>query len=195
MAPDVRSSSRSDEVTSKTALLDAAIRLMADRPPSTVTGRELAEEAGVNYGLVHYYFESGAALVQEARRHHVAWLVEDLMDGGSRPVPLGRAMSDPEIFGFAAHVAMEGGFIGDARRPVLDVLDRLAFEADPDGDPVHRRAAVAAIAILQLGWPIFVEHNADGVGLDMEVDGDLIRERFFVALRSLYASIGLEAEE
>ena len=42
-----------DEPSSRTALLDAAIRLMSDRAPSTVTGRELAEEAGVNYGVVH----------------------------------------------------------------------------------------------------------------------------------------------
>src|SRR3954465_15607142 len=38
------------------ALLDAAKRLLPERAPSTVSGRELAAEAGVNYGLVHHYF-------------------------------------------------------------------------------------------------------------------------------------------
>ncbi len=40
------------------ALLDAAERLLVDLGYSGVTTRRLAEEAGVNHGLVHYYFGS-----------------------------------------------------------------------------------------------------------------------------------------
>jgi AcrR family transcriptional regulator len=40
------------------ALLDAAERLLVDVGYSGVTTRRLAEEAGVNHGLVHYYFGS-----------------------------------------------------------------------------------------------------------------------------------------
>jgi AcrR family transcriptional regulator len=40
------------------ALLDAAERLLVDIGYSGITTRRLAEEAGVNHGLVHYYFGS-----------------------------------------------------------------------------------------------------------------------------------------
>ncbi len=183
-----------EEWSSRTAMLDAAIRLMSERAPSTITGRELAEEAGVNYGLVHYYFESPADLLGAARRRHGSRLVADSMAGSIRPIPLDRAVSDREIFGFAAHVALEGGYDDDVSRPVFDAMLRLAAEADPGGDPVHHRATVAAIVLLQLGWPVFVEHNARALGLDPEADGELIRERFFTVLESLYRSIGVEVD-
>jgi AcrR family transcriptional regulator len=40
------------------ALLDAAERLLVDAGYPSITTRRLAEEAGVNHGLVHYYFGS-----------------------------------------------------------------------------------------------------------------------------------------
>jgi AcrR family transcriptional regulator len=40
------------------ALLDAAERLLVDVGYSGITTRKLAEAAGVNHGLVHYYFGS-----------------------------------------------------------------------------------------------------------------------------------------
>ena len=56
--------------SSRDALLEAAVNLMSRRSPSTISGRDLATEAGVNYGLVHYYFESARDLMSEARRLH-----------------------------------------------------------------------------------------------------------------------------
>jgi len=40
------------------ALLDAAERVLVDAGYAAITTRRLAEEAGVNHGLVHYYFGS-----------------------------------------------------------------------------------------------------------------------------------------
>ncbi len=40
------------------SLLDAAERLLVDAGSAGITTRRLAEEAGVNHGLVHYYFGS-----------------------------------------------------------------------------------------------------------------------------------------
>ena len=40
------------------ALLDAAESLLVERGYAFVTTRRLAERAGVNHGLVHYYFGS-----------------------------------------------------------------------------------------------------------------------------------------
>jgi AcrR family transcriptional regulator len=48
------------------ALLDAAERLLVDVGYAGITTRRLAEEAGVNNGLVHYYFGSNEALLVRA---------------------------------------------------------------------------------------------------------------------------------
>ncbi|HUK68258.1 MAG TPA: helix-turn-helix domain-containing protein [Streptosporangiaceae bacterium] len=45
------------------ALLDAAERLLAAVGYAGVTTRRLAEEAGINHGLVHYYFGSNEKLL------------------------------------------------------------------------------------------------------------------------------------
>jgi AcrR family transcriptional regulator len=44
--------------TAEEALLDAAERLLVDVGHAGITTRRLAEEAGLNHGLVHYYFGS-----------------------------------------------------------------------------------------------------------------------------------------
>jgi len=53
--PALKTTARS---ASEEALLDAAERLLVDVGYAGVTTRRLAEEAGVNHGLVHYYFGS-----------------------------------------------------------------------------------------------------------------------------------------
>jgi AcrR family transcriptional regulator len=48
------------------ALLDAAERLLVDVGYAGITTRRLAESAGVNHGLVHYYFGSNETLLVRA---------------------------------------------------------------------------------------------------------------------------------
>ena len=50
--------SRTPRSTAEEGLLDAAERLLVDVGYAGITTRRLAEEAGVNNGLVHYYFGS-----------------------------------------------------------------------------------------------------------------------------------------
>ncbi|MGH3129207.1 MAG: TetR/AcrR family transcriptional regulator [Gaiellaceae bacterium] len=50
----------------ETALLDAAERLLVEVGYAGITTRRLAEEAGVNHGLVHYYFGSNENLLVRA---------------------------------------------------------------------------------------------------------------------------------
>jgi TetR/AcrR family transcriptional regulator len=58
------------------ALLDAAERLLVDVGHAGITTRRLAEEAGVNHGLVHYYFGSNEALLVRALERFTDRLVE-----------------------------------------------------------------------------------------------------------------------
>jgi AcrR family transcriptional regulator len=53
-------------VTAETALLDAAERLLIEVGHAGITTRRLAESAGVNQGLVHYYFGSNENLLVRA---------------------------------------------------------------------------------------------------------------------------------
>jgi len=48
------------------ALLDAAEHLLVEIGYAAITTRKLAEAAGVNHGLVHYYFGSNEALLVQA---------------------------------------------------------------------------------------------------------------------------------
>jgi len=57
------------------ALLDAAERLLVEAGHAGITTRRLAEEAGVNHGLVHYYFGSNENLLVHALERFTERLV------------------------------------------------------------------------------------------------------------------------
>jgi AcrR family transcriptional regulator len=58
------------------ALLDAAERLLVDAGYSGITTRRLAEEAGLNHGLVHYYFGSIENLLVRTLERFTKRLIE-----------------------------------------------------------------------------------------------------------------------
>jgi AcrR family transcriptional regulator len=58
------------------ALMDAAERLLVDIGHAGITTRRLAEEAGVNHGLVHYYFGSNEHLLARTLERFTVRLVE-----------------------------------------------------------------------------------------------------------------------
>jgi TetR/AcrR family transcriptional regulator len=57
------------------ALLDAAERLLVEVGHAGITTRRLAEEAGVNHGLVHYYFGSIENLLVRVLERFTAELI------------------------------------------------------------------------------------------------------------------------
>src|SRR5687767_8537087 len=58
------------------ALLDAAERLLVDVGHAGITTRRVAEEAGVNHGLVHYYFGSNENLLVRALERFTGRLID-----------------------------------------------------------------------------------------------------------------------
>ena len=58
------------------ALLDAAERLLVEVGHAGITTRRLAEEAGVNHGLVHYYFGSIEILLVRALERFTERLID-----------------------------------------------------------------------------------------------------------------------
>ncbi len=69
--PNRRSSCESGvgESSTRARILDAAVELMAEVGIDRVRGRAVADRAGVNPALVHYYYGTMAALVVEAAQH------------------------------------------------------------------------------------------------------------------------------
>jgi AcrR family transcriptional regulator len=59
----------------RTALLDAAEELLIDVGYAGITTRKVAERAGVNHGLVHYYFGSIEELLFQAMERFTARLL------------------------------------------------------------------------------------------------------------------------
>jgi AcrR family transcriptional regulator len=58
------------------ALLDAAERLLVEVGHAGITTRRLAEAAGVNHGLVHYYFGSNENVLARALERFTERLIE-----------------------------------------------------------------------------------------------------------------------
>jgi AcrR family transcriptional regulator len=58
------------------ALLDAAERILVEAGYAGITTRRLAEEAGVNHGLVHYYFGSNENLLVRALERFTERLID-----------------------------------------------------------------------------------------------------------------------
>lgn len=66
----------SARTTAEEALLDAAEQLLVDVGHAGITTRRLAEEAGVNHGLVHYYFASNENLLVRALERFTGRMIE-----------------------------------------------------------------------------------------------------------------------
>jgi AcrR family transcriptional regulator len=62
--------------TATTALLDAAERLLIETGYAGLTTRRVAAEAGVNHGLVHYYFGSMEELLLQVLERFTARLID-----------------------------------------------------------------------------------------------------------------------
>jgi len=76
-------------ISTEEALLDAAEQLLVDVGYAGITTRRLAETAGVNHGLVHYYFGSNENLLVQALERFTERLVERqrTLYAGDAPFP------------------------------------------------------------------------------------------------------------
>ena len=154
------------------ALVDAAKRLLPDRAPSTVSGRELAAEAGVNYGLVHHYFGGKDAAFREAflelradflARHEDADLPTMLVDPDD-PYVLALARSqvgtDPEVRDIDEFPIMSA-----VVRTLTDRLRSQHPEWTDDEIAVEAKARAIAMVGMQLAYSVFNATLLDSAGV------------------------------
>jgi AcrR family transcriptional regulator len=174
--------------TGREALIEAAKRLLPDRAPGTIAGRDLAAEAAVNYGLVHHYFGGkDAALLAGLRA-----LRDDFVaaHGDVASIPLLTA-SDPYL------KALVRWHLHDSESEEIDrdfplgaaLVAAVASRMDSRGDNAVAEAKARAIAMtsLQVCFAVF------GPAL-LEASGVREDERASVeaALVSIYDSIALK---
>jgi AcrR family transcriptional regulator len=137
--------------------------------------RQVADEAGVNRGLVYQYFGSRRALLRSALFHRSRPNAEDAVDAAGLPLRerLARlfwtSLRHPEPVRLATLLVLDG----DDRPRVL--LNRgagredLAAEAARGDLPVEDVAAVqAAIASTIYGYTLLREHLAREIGVPAE---------------------------
>jgi AcrR family transcriptional regulator len=160
------------------ALLDAAQRLIAERGPSNVTLREIAEAAGVNFGLVYQYLGTREELLREvyqgvARRSAVQLeQIDDVADAVSAfmsapGTSMGRIM---------AWAVLEGGYPADVLgpSPALEHVARLIAGHDtggPSADPGDDDRLLAAfLLVAAMAWRLFSPIGLTSAGLDPSPD-------------------------
>jgi AcrR family transcriptional regulator len=151
----------------KAAVVAAAIRLFSERRPSTVSLREIAREAGVNYGLIHRHFGTREAVLRVTfdtlKRHAGAQMAEagdfdalrrtlwkliqgDLIEGETYARMMAWALldgQDPNEF-------LGASFAGRELRRLLPPAGAQDLEQGHD-----RRLLAATIVLLGLAWKLF----------------------------------------
>ena len=156
------------------ALLDAAQRLIAERGPSNVSLREIAEAAGVNFGLVYQYLGTREELLREvyqaaAKRSAVQLeQIDDLADA------VGALMSAPgtSIGRIMAWAVLEGGYPADVLGPspaLVHVAKLIGGHAA--GEPVESpgdddRLLAAFLLVATMAWRLFSPIGLTSAGLD-----------------------------
>ena len=152
------------------AIVAAATELFRAKGPAGVSLREIAQHAGVNYGLVHRHFGSKEAITAAVFRGTSRRGAQALGASADLAGALGAFASRIEEGDFARMLAWA---LVDGSNPTAFVDDSGAFHrmrelaAGPDGaDDPERRIALAAALSMLMGWQVFAPFLTEGLGLD-----------------------------
>jgi AcrR family transcriptional regulator len=177
------------------ALLSSARSLIAERGPD-VALREIAEHAGVNFGLIYQYVGTKEQLVHEvylgaARDAAQRLAVAEHLD---EALAMLMTFGDGTTARLVAWAALGGTQSQDLFRdsPALDVLARLTVrDAAASGRDVTLEDArvLAALAMaVALGWRLFGSTALTAAGLD-----GAHPERYVDRIRDHFAQLGVTA--
>lgn len=157
------------------AVLDAATELIADRGPNAVTVRAIAERAGVNHALVHRYFGTKDELIGAVIDREVARF-KSLAGEGDPAQTFTRmlgGLSERRVYvRFLARSILDGYRAGQLRPDFLlfgqvrGVVEEAARARQAGSAAPDMRIPIMALGSMALGWRIFGEFLASGLGLD-----------------------------
>jgi AcrR family transcriptional regulator len=155
------------------AILRSARRLIAERGPG-VALREIADDAGVNFGLLYHYFGTKDQLIAEVYTEATRAAAARLAEAEHIEDALGLLMA----FGDGTTARLVGWAVLGGRQdaeifghsPALEVLtDRLKADAGDQGLPLSdqdARAFAAFSMVTAIGWRLFGSTALLAAGLD-----------------------------
>ncbi len=169
------------------------MRLLPERAPSTISGRELAAEAGVNYGLVHHYFGTK----DEVLRAGLVALRDDFIGTHDDAESLGLLIDDAHPYLRAlvrSQLDQPDLFAADGEYPLGRALvgvvsKRLTATPPADGAPdlgSEAKARVIAMVSMQLCYSVFGAALLDATDV-----GRHERRAVEAALAELYDDLAL----
>ncbi len=175
------------------ALVAAAARLLGDSAPGQISGRRLAEEAGVNYGLIHHYFGGKEAVLREGfSRLSESYAAEEALDTAVRVSPFS-LLRRPDFVRAIAYASLSGEIDRThVVHPTLDTAVDWILGARADDDQTKVRVDVGMATVFHLARCLFASTVDPWVERDGEVQdmAAQVEERFVLILRAL--SLGLD---
>jgi AcrR family transcriptional regulator len=129
----------SGDYTSRERIVAAALEIAGKEGVQALTTRRVAAAAGVNLGLLHYYFDSKEALVREALGSFLGQLaaVLDGLDPGSSEPEEALAVSLARALDIATG---RPGLLFSLVGAILEVAQRVDFEVFPESGSTVREA-------------------------------------------------------
>lgn len=173
-------------------IIDAALRLLEDRPPSAISGRELAEEAGVNYGLIHHYFGSKDILLQAGLADLASSFAEGPTDeswSSDEPFSIRHRLDYLRALAFSS-ISGELEDLSTVHPVIEDSLKKVSFLRGKGQDPDEQTLTDVAVGTLfQLGWALFEQRVLPGFAFNEEENAE-----FEKRLRSTLRAIMLDGD-
>jgi AcrR family transcriptional regulator len=149
-------------------LVHAAIDLLKERSGTGVSGRELAQRANVNYGLIHHYFGSKEAVFDAAFvRLHELYLRDVVTDDVHRlAAPFGMLAHEPFLRIWAyrelAGISMPSIDLKGMRLLLDNIARRRRIEARRGSRFIEAQANAYCAVALQLGW-VLCRHDLTSI--------------------------------
>jgi AcrR family transcriptional regulator len=167
------SARRKDGPDSRDELIAAAQRLLSQRPPSGITGKHIAKESGVHYGLIYHYFESKEALFLAAMQALTSDYIahrEETVDRSQRLPPLTfdghelwwRAAANYSADGGASYTSLGWTY------PVLNYELEQTRKHHPEVPELEVKAHIVNEVCRNFGWMFFKDTLQTGMDLSDE---------------------------
>jgi TetR/AcrR family transcriptional regulator, repressor for neighboring sulfatase len=181
-----------DQITD--AIIEATIELCKTGGPDKVTLRRVAEQANVNYGLVHRHFGTKAAVITAAMRrahersfHDLVEASEDLATALRRILLEGSNTLSRVMAWGTLQDELENVLPAEESALVLTGLSDLAAKdltEESAADSLSQRAFVGTLVAALLGWRLFEPYLVRGLHLE-EYDRSEIYKAILPILQGL----------
>jgi len=170
------------KVEVKDAILDAATKLFAQRGVSAVSLRDIAQEAGINHGLIHRHFGSKENLRLEVQNRLMVKINESIGVFSSPQDALARGIhaleENEEFWKVLARTFLDGPFEGDVQSafPFMQKMVGLISGEQRKGTirkSIDPRILVAGGTALVYGLFVFEDYILPATGLNEEPSSDI----------------------